>query len=148
ERIARARHDEERHRGPLESFGERPGSEDAVHRPLDRQHDFPALRPRPGGEPGRSSARTAKSFLRSFAASAQSSDEPPRPCSRTSVPFDFFAAMAESYRTGRGAVVAHLLWEQGVAGSIPAAPTNVSIERRGFFGSIFLAGVFALRRFV
>src|SRR5450830_1158201 len=32
----------------------------------------------------------------------------------------------ESYLTGRGAVVAHLLWEQGVAGSIPAAPTNVS----------------------
>ena len=41
------------------------------------------------------------SFSRSFATSAQSSDEPPRPCSRTSVPFDFFAAIAQN-PTGRG----------------------------------------------
>ena len=34
--------------------------------------------------------------------------------------------------TGHGAVwLAHLLWEQGVAGSNPAAPTNMNNKIRG-----------------
>src|ERR1035437_6785870 len=51
----------------------------------------------------------------------------------------------ESYLTGRGAVVAHLLWEQGVAGSIPAAPT-ISRPTGGPLRARFARMIFTSRR--
>ncbi len=84
------------------------------------------LAPAPRGEPGRSSARTAKSFSSSFAALGPVLGRAAEAVQQDQSSFRLLRGhRSESYRTGRGAVVAHLLWEQGVAGSIPAAPTNI-----------------------